>query len=53
MVEIVMTGLASLGARLKVLRRRTLAKLAEREDEMLDAGLLALLANIQPRFPGY
>ena len=43
-----MTDFAHLRARLVTLRRQTLVTLAERpEDESLDAGLLALLANAQ------
>ncbi len=42
------TDFAPLRDRLSALRRRTLAALAERPDDgSLDAGLLALLANVQ------
>ena len=43
-----MTGFALLRERLLDLRRQTLAVLAKRsEDEVVDAGLLALVATIQ------
>ncbi len=43
-----MTDFAPLRARLAALRRQTLIMLAERpEDDSLDAGLLALVANVQ------
>ncbi len=43
-----MTDFAPLRARLSALRHRTLVTLAEQpEDGSLDAGLLALVANVQ------
>jgi len=43
-----MNDLALLRDRLTTLRRQTLVSLAERpEDESIDAGLLALVANVQ------
>ncbi len=43
-----MTDFAPLRDRLAALRRQTLIMLAERpEDDSLDAGLLALVANVQ------
>ncbi len=43
-----MTDFAPLRDRLSALRRRTLIMLAEQpEDRTLDAGLLALVANVQ------
>ena len=43
-----MTDFAPLRDRLVALRRRTLVKLAEQpEDGSIDAGLLALVANVQ------
>ena len=43
-----MTDFAPLRDRLSALRRQTLIMLAERpEDDSLDAGLLALVANVQ------
>ncbi len=43
-----MTNLEPLRDRLRVLRRQTLLRLAERlEGENLDAGLLAIAANVQ------